>query len=353
MKIKNLGLYGSLAFTLIIILLPIGRISKLIILFGSVAGLLFYRRGILYYGKGNKKLQSGALDEAWVLYRKALSASVAPNIRISIASMMIQQGDVSEGAALLETYKTLTKGRTKELDAVVEILLSMVYWIEGDTKKALTTVRAVHEAGFRDRNLLINHTTFALMEGEWKEAKALLDEAEEKKVESPGLQDNRAWLAIVQNNWVEAEELLTELVSKGPRFAEPYLHLAQVKIHWGLVGEAIDLLKEGLAKPFINTSGIKAAYVEELVEALSNPQTRRKTAIEIDKDPKAVAKGSPRKTIEESFEAEEELILTGFAKRPAAKPKTKAAKKAESSEREPNLDLTEEDLAFIEANEIQ
>lgn len=349
MKIKNLGLYISIAFTVLIVALPIGRVSKLIILFGSVIGLLFYRRGILYFGKANKKIQSGALEEAWPLYRKALKAGVAINLQISIASMFIQRGDVAEGKAILETYQQLSKGRTKDLDAVVQILLSMVYWIEGDTKQALQTVRAVHEAGFRDSNLLVNYTTFALMERQWKEAEKLLDEADEQKILSPGLTDNRAWLAISKNEWSEAEEILVELIARGPRFAEPYLHLAQVKIHWGLVGEAIELLKESLTKPFINTSGVKEAYLQELLDSLSNPETRLKTATEIDQDRLAVAAGESRKRIDQEFEVEDGEVLTGFSKKPAVKPKPKAKPKTE--EREPNLELTAEDLAYIEANE--
>ncbi|HPX28852.1 MAG TPA: pilus assembly protein PilF [Sphaerochaeta sp.] len=347
MKIRNLGLYISIGVTVLIVALPISKNAKLIILFGAFAGFLFYRRGIMYYSNANKKLQSGALDEAWVLYRKALKAGVAPNLRVSIASMFIQRGDVDEGKSILESYNNLTKGRTKELDAVVKILLSMVHWIEGDTKTALQTVREVYEAGFRDSGLLINYTTFALMDRKWKEAEKLLDEAEERGMTSPGLVDNRAWLAISKNEWVEAELILTDLISRGPRFAEPYLHLAQVKIHWGLVGEAIDLLAEGLKKQFVNTSGVKAEYIQDLHDRLSDPQTRRKTATEIDQDRLAVAAGQEIKPIDQTFEPEEGLTLTGFAKRPAGRPKLKTKPEEEG----PNLELTAEDLAYIEANE--
>lgn len=344
---KNLGLYISIAGTILIVALPISRTAKLIILFGAFAGFLFYRRGIMYFGKANKKLQSGALDEAWVLYRKALKAGIAPNARIGIASMFIQRGDVNEGKSILESYKSLAKGQTKELDAVVSILESMVHWIEGDTKTALQTIRAIYESGVRDSNLFVNYTTFALMERKWKEAEKLLDEADERGMNSPGLIDNRAWLAISKNEWVEAELILTDLIAKGPRFAEPYLHLAQVKIHWGLVGEAIDLLAEGLKKPFVNTSGVKAEYLLDLHDRLSDPQTRRKTATEIDQDRLAVASGQEVKAIDRAFEPEEGLTLSGFAKRPAGRKK----QKAEPEEQGPNLELTAEDLAYIEANE--
>jgi len=346
MKIKNLGLYITIGATFLIVALPISKNAKLIILFGAFAGFLFYRRGVIYYSKANKKLQNGALDEAWVLYRKALRAGVAPNLRVGIASIFIQRGDVDEGKSILESYKNLTKGRTKELDAIVEILFSMIQWIEGDTKAALRTVREVYEAGFKDSNLMVNYTTFALMERKWKEAEKLLDEADEKGMNSPGLIDNRAWLAISKNEWVEAELLLTDLISRDPRFAEPYLHLAQVKIHWGLVGEAIDLLAKGLEKPFVNTSGVKAEYIQDLHDRLSDPQTRRKTATEIDQDRLAVAAGEKMKPIDQTFEPEEGLTLTGFAKR-AGRPKLKAKPEEEG----PNLELTAEDLAYIEANE--
>ena len=71
--------------------------------------------------------------------------------------------------------------------------------------------------------------------------------------------------------------------------------------------------------------------------------------MEIDQDRLAVASGQEVKAIDRTFEPEEGLILSGFAKRPAGRKK----QKVEPEEQGPNLELTAEDLAYIEANEEQ
>ena len=178
MKIKNLGLYITIGATFLIVALPISKNAKLIILFGAFAGFLFYRRGVIYYSKANKKLQNGALDEAWVLYRKALRAGCC-NLRVGIASIFIQQGDVDEGKSILESTKT-SRRDGQELDAIVEILFS-IQWIEGD-ENALVRFE-VYEAGFKNSNLMVNYhlRPVGLMEAE-----KLLDEADEKGMNGPG-----------------------------------------------------------------------------------------------------------------------------------------------------------------------
>ena len=120
MKIKNLGLYITIGATFLIVALPISKNAKLIILFGAFAGFLFYRRGVIYYSKANKKLQSGALDEAWVLYRKALRAELLP-----ISESASQASSSNRAMSMKESpFWSPTKPTRdgQKADAIVEIL---------------------------------------------------------------------------------------------------------------------------------------------------------------------------------------------------------------------------------------
>ncbi|MGE4584359.1 MAG: pilus assembly protein PilF [Sphaerochaeta sp.] len=351
-RTKNLGLWLFLLIVVIIFVLPIPLVARILIVVLFVAAILFRKRSVFYYLRANRKVTStnpSNWDLAWPLYRKAIDAGLEQTFVITAASMFLQRGDAKEGQAIIETYLASPKKHAPNLDNVAKTMVSMAYWMEGDLQKALDTVTEVYESGYRDKNLYINYTTYLLEQGDTKKAAALLDESQELEETSPGLKDNRGWILLQEGKWEKAEALYSVLVERKPRFPEPYVHYAQVKIHYGLVGEALALLKQALEARFSNTSGIPKQMIESLTAALENPQTRRKTAKEIDADPLAVASGNAPKPILQSFAPEEGLVLDGFA------PKVqKKAKKAENPEEErmPNTELTEADIAYAKKHEL-
>ncbi len=144
---------------------------------------------------------------------------------------------------------------------------------------------------------------------------------------------------------------------KGPRFPEPYVHHAQVKIHFGQVGDAIELLKKALDARYANTSGFSKEIIQGMIDGLENPETRRKSAMEIDRDTISVAVGKKTCINRPSIPPpEDEYILDGFAK--PKKQKKAAAKQQkkmldETDERTPNTDLTEEDLEYIRKHNLE
>ncbi|MDD4648151.1 MAG: pilus assembly protein PilF, partial [Sphaerochaeta sp.] len=84
--------------------------------------------------------------------------------------------------------------------------------------------------------------------------------------------------------------------------------------------------------------------------------TRRKHAMEIEKDTASVALGKKPASIDQSFPPEEGYILEGFAKPKKQKksaPKQQKKLPIESDERTPNTDLTEEDLEYIRKHNLE
>ena len=354
---KNLGLWLSIIITVAIALLkiPISYKAGLLALF--IIGLLYIRRGVFYYIKANKKITSTNTEDwadAWPLYRKAIKAGIQKSFVITAASMFLQRGDRDEGKAMLLDHLANSKGKDPTLDAVAKTMVSMAYWMEGDLKHALSLVEEVYENGPRDKNLYINYTTYLIEDGQLERAQELIDEAQTAGQTSPGTTDNQGWLHILHGRWDEAEELFSQLVERNPRFAEPYVHYAQILLHYGEVQHAIDELERAMECNFSNTSAMNKKTIDELLSRLKDPATRIKTAKEIDRDPKAVASGKLPAVLDEAFDPTEEPLLSGFTKRPkeSEKPKKVKAQKVEvSAEREPNTDLTEEDLKLIEQME--
>ncbi len=357
---KNYRLWVLLLIVLLIFLLDIPSYSKVLLTLLLLGALLFWKRSVIYYIRANKHITSkdeADWQKAWPLYRKAFKAGLQPQFVITSASMFLQRGDAEEGKQIIENYLSSKRGRSENLDNIAKTMVSMAYWMEGDLQKAIDCVKEVHEQGWRDKNLYINYTTYALAAGDVKKAQELLDEAEELKESSPGIEDSRGWLFLLEGNWEEADALFTDLVAKAPRFPEPYVHHAQVKIHYGQSGEAVKLLEQALDARYANTSGFKKEIIQEMIDGLKNPETRRKQALEIDGDVASVAVGKRPKAIEGTFPPEKGKRLEGFAK-PSKKPQKKAPRQAtevpaESDERLPNTDLTEQDLEYIRTHNLE
>lgn len=350
----NWGLWMSLLVTVIVFTLKIPTYSKILLLGLFIAGMLYLKRSIFYYVKANRKITSEneqEWDQAWPLYRKAIKAGLQKSFVITSASMFLQRGDALEGKAILEQYLATSKGKDSNLDNIAKTMVSMAYWMDGDLQKAIRTVEEVYESGYRDKNLFINYTTYALENGDLQKAEALIDESGEMENTSPGIKDNRGWLHIVQGEWDLAEALFSSLIEKNPRFPEPYVHYAQVHIHYGEVQAAIDLLKRALKARFSNTSGMKQEQIQQLLSRLETPETRLRTAKEIDADPVNVASGRVPKPLQGSFTSQDAETLQGFAARPK-KPRVKQAVE-KSEERLPNTDLTEEDLEYIRKHNLE
>ncbi len=356
---KNLGLWISLLTILAIVALPTTTAVKIAIAFVVVGGFLFWKRSIFFYILGNRHLVKKDQQEwkkAWPLYQKALRSGLIPAYRITAASMYIQRGDANEGKAIIEAYLAETKKKEdKALTNIAKTMLSMVYWMQDEMQKATSLVKEVYDSGYRDKNLFINYGTYALEQGDLETAQMLVKEGSQYEKESPGIHDNHGWLCLLEGKWDEASELYTTLVNRGPAFPEPFLHAAQVKIHYGKVGEAIALLDKALEARYSNTTSIRKETIRALKERLEDPKTRRAGALEIDQDTALVASGKLPKTIGKTFEEEPEYEISGFAKeRVQVLPKNKQeAKKLEVLEDDytPNTDLTEADLEYARKHE--
>lgn len=349
---KNMGLWLSLLIILGIIVLPTTPQIKAGIGIILVGGFAFWKRSIFFYIQGNRHLVKKDPQEwhkAWPLYQKALRSGLIPAYRITIASMYIQRDDANEGKTIIEDYLADSKKKEdKALENIAKTMLSMVYWMQDDVDKAILMVKEVYDSGYRDKNLFINYGTYALEQGDLETARTLVEQGSQYEKESPGIHDNHGWLCLLEGKWDEADEVYATLIERGPSFPEPYLHAAQVSIHFGKVGEAIELLEKALLARYSNTSSIHKETIRALKERLDDPKTRRAGALEIEQNTALVASGKLPKPLTKTFEEEQGLVLSGFAKG-KEKPKNKqGTKKLDLSEREdsPNTDLTEADLEY-------
>jgi len=361
LKKKNIGLWISLLVIVGISVLPTTPGVKFAILILLAGGFFYWKRSIFFYIQGNRHLvkrDENQWKKAWPLYQKALKSGLLPAYRVTAASMYIQRGDMAVGKSILEEYLAEEKKQEDEvLTNIAKTMISMVYWIEGDLERATNEVKAIYDSGYRDKNLFINYGTYALEQGDLKTARKLVEEGAQYENESPGIHDNHGWLYLLEGKWEEANQLYSTLIARGPAFPEPYVHAAQAKIHFGKVGEAIELLEKALLTRFSNTTSMRKEVIKALKERLEDPKTRRAGALEIDQNTAIVASGKLPPPLAEQFEEETGLVLSGFAEeKEIEKPKNKQlARKLGLDEEDysPNTDLTEADLEYARKYEGQ
>jgi len=329
------------------------------------AAWLLLKWGNVLYVAAYKEISNGkATDKSWKKLQKALKLGIPDQFRLTAASLYIQKGDWHEGKRILDDFiakpqrKTKNEKETQELAGLVNVartMRSMAFWLDGDLDGAIKEMEAAYESGYRDKNMYINYETYLLEKGDLETAKKLLEESEQFGKTSPGLQDNQGWYYLQTGDWDKALAIYGTLIDDNPRFPEPYVHMAQIKIHYGAVKEALDLLTKAKAARHTQTSSIKEPFIQALQDRLTDPKTRMVTAWSIDAQVKEVAKGVLPAMLENTYEPTEEDVLPGFEK-PAEKSEdpvmieeAKEVRK-EDEDREPDTDLSSDDDAYLKSH---
>lgn len=305
-----------LAFLMIVIMLVpgMGNVPKLIIMGIALLLILLTRRGSIYFAAANRKYVSkdpAKLPKALEQYRRALRAGVPAKYAVTISSLLIQNGDAEAGAKALE--KLIAKGgKDKTVTADAKTALSMAAWIGGDLERAISLCEEVHASGARSSNLYINLSTYYLEAGRISDFDALVKEfRKDGKLSSAALTDLVAVDEfLVRGNWKAAGSILSTMHAKRTyTFADPYVHMAQVKMHYGARKEALSYIRKGLENcVFSGTAIISAETLEKIAALLEDEKDALRLMSANEKDPLALVNGDIPQLSDDiiTFEAEPE-----------------------------------------------
>lgn len=332
---QNLGIWLAILIVILVCILPIPVWARVVIIVVLAAGFLYWRRSIIFFLIGNRKLVGNEKkgkkpqpEQAWPWYRKAWAANIPTNYAAIIASTFIQRDDAQFGKEILEAIVAKYPGT--DLANTSKVAMSMAYWRLGDLQGAIDILEEVRESGFSDKNLYINLGTYLLEKGEYKRAKKIIDESKKVGPESPGVTDNKGWYYIATGEWNNAKKLYEELTEdRKPKFPEAYVHAAQVQVHFGNYEGAIDLLERALSQKFVLTAGVSVDIIEDMLEGLRNPATRKRTAASIEASARIVAAGGAPLAVDDSaIAADPETPHKNFQHGSAKKASTKSSAQA-------------------------
>ena len=369
----NKGALIALLFFLLIgctCLLPIEWYFKVAISLVLVGLFLFLRRGFLIFYRAAVKLQKENTPQIWKMMKQALKAHVDEERTVLICTAFIQQDDVDFGVNTLEAF--IEKCKDSHWRGQAIIALSMGYWKQGKLDKAIEILQHLRATGYMDGNLQINLETYLLEKGDLKEAKKLITESRKMGAESNGLLDNRGLYYLLSGDWTKAASVYDELINeRHAKFPEAYIHGAQVKIHEKKLSEAIDRLGWALSKRFTNTCTISKEYAQGLLDNLEDASTCKAFASAMEANVKEIALGKPFPGFEvvgcpvADSPASEQVPLQELGKEPEQESTVEDLASQisepdniepdndeqeinigldEDDDREPNTDLTDEDL---------
>ena len=293
----------------------------LIVMLLCVLGICFLKRGTFYYADANNKIYNKDSANAGKIisnYKKALKAGIPYKKMLTAGAVLIQHGDKKEGREALHDIEKHSGDQSLINQARIQLALS--YYMDGELDMALELTDRSRESSYRDKNFYINGCTFYLKAGRISDFHSMVDEFRdnEKWNDSPAIRDLIAVDAMLSGSWKKASEILTGMVRKASyNFADPYMHLSQVKMHFGFWQEAVSTLKLGIEKSMFTPGAVIGREVcERAIAYLENAETRDAFIMGNEKDPLALVNGemprlidSDEKVIEVDPGLEEQIDL--------------------------------------------
>ena len=330
---------------LLILLIPgLSNLERALILVLFIIVVAFLKRGMLFFAVANKHLMSrknSELPKAIKYYKRALKAGVSPDHSVTIGTILIQNGELEAGMKALE--KVISSKVRFETIATARIAMSMAYWSQKNIDKAIEECLEVMDTSYRDRNLYINLSTYQLYKGDIKGFHTTMkDLYASDTIHSPAITDLTAVDQILyRKNWQEAGVILSGMFDDNKYdFADPYIHMAQVKLHYGNVKSAIEYLEKCLKEcRFSSSAIIGKELVENVLATLKNEGKAKSFSADNESDPIALINGRMPEKTDKAFVPETE---PDFAKLLKARKEKKEEKPQES-----HTDLTDADEEWL------
>jgi len=344
------GFFTAFLICIALGFLPIPGYIKAILIILISFTILYVNRSMYYFIIANRNYMNKKKEnkeKTWQYYRKAFDANLIDKYKLTMASILIQKNDYNFGGEILDSV--INKSKDKKLIKLAKIQKSMVFQLNGQIDEAIEILESVRNEGYCDKNLMINLGTYVLYQNDLKKAKALIKDTKEEEKTSSGIADNHGWYCILNNKWDEAYTIYLDILDRKPRFPDPYVHAAQVFLHYNNVEKALECLNEAVSKTWTNTIFFKQDILNKIIEDLKIDDNTLIVA-SINNSVEAVAKGETYKKLSQ---AEAKKILSKpFEKEPIIENKEEKTEEIEEipivDEELPNTELTEEDLKWEE-----
>ena len=324
-----------------------------ILLIASAVLFFISSRGSYYFSKAYKIFKAGNFaryEEGLGYIRKAVKAGMPDNYLVIAASVMMQYGDIEEAKKVLDP---LVGSKDKQTAALAKITLSMYYFAYDDLERAIELCESARDDDkSEDRNLFVNLSIYYLKSGKRKDFRKCVKDAMSRFPSSPAVADMQAMMFMIDERWDLAGGMLYAMFeSMTPSFADPYVHMAMVYLHYGEIEKARKELDKAAGAIFTNISMYRREDIEAIRKALETPDEALECTLAINGNASAVAAGI-RPEWHKGESIDDLSVLPGFPPEPDFhKAATPAKDDVEGESGEVNTELTEADEKWLERHE--
>lgn len=348
-KNKITGIIG-LVLIFIVASFPISTLAKVGLIALIFLIIIYINRAFYYFIQGNKIIMSKKaekLPKAWELYKKAYKAKLNYKYSVTMGNILVLRGDPEFGKEVLDSV--IDNCKDQNLVKKAKVQKSMAIERLGDIEGAIKILQELFDSGYEDRSLAINLSSYLIYTGNIKEAERVIEKSKEFLKSSTGLLDNKGWIYLIKQNWEKAVDTYEDLLDRAPKFPDPYIHAAQIKLHYGEKEEAIDLLNQSLNKIWSNVTFFKKDLVEELISKLESDENNKylhsinSSIIEVAKGDKPIILDDNQVDKLNKIPFEKEIISVKKEEE-EEEPEIEITESDEDSL--PNTDLTDEDLEW-------
>ena len=232
------------------------RALVLVMLAAAAVLMVFASRSSYYFNKASKIIRTkevARFPEAVGYLNKAIDAGLPDDYLVIAASVLMQYGDKEKARTALVP---LLDSKKKQTAALAKITLSMYYFVSDDIEEAIRLCESARDDdGSADRNLYVNLAVYYLRAGDRKNYRKTVKDAVSRYPSSPAVVDSQAILYMLDGRWDLAGATLFAIFDTiSPSFADPYVHMAMVHMHYGEIGKARKELEKAEATLFTNIS---------------------------------------------------------------------------------------------------
>ena len=346
------GKYRYIPGTILLCLSLIGMITEGVpawlsfaLLVISCILMIFASRGTGIYNKAIKLVNTGKIEEGTQLMKKTLSAGLSHSDSVVAAAIVLQNDDPELAK---DTLERLTKASDGKIAGSALAYLSMYYWIQKDYDKAIELCEKAKANGYTSRTLNINLLTYYLAAGKTKEFSALVDEIGTSGASAPAIVDFIAVREMLRGAWLQAGTYLQALCNEAvPAFPDPYVHFAQVYLHYGNLEKARKALEKAEMKEYARYSVYTREMVSEMLRIISDPKECVPFTQAANRDNKAIVKIANGR-LPEFTPDDEDFTLPVIPGYPAEPDFAELLNQDDTlDEREISTDLTEDDEKWL------
>ncbi|MFH5187412.1 tetratricopeptide repeat protein [Paenibacillus sp. TAB 01] len=232
-----------------------------------IGAMVYTSRSSYYAIRGSSAFAADQFEQALAWYRKAYASKPCPEKhQIGYAYLLMRTGKPEQAEAVLQ--KLLGRTVNHEIRMQARCNLATAYWLQGKRGESVKELEGVFE---QYKNTLVygNLGYFKLMHGDLNESLAFNLAAYAFNSDDKTILDNCALNYYLLGSMTEAEAMFEKLISKSPKYAEPYYYYALTLNKLGKREEAAEQMKQALGKDLAFLTTVTRVEIAEAAKEMS------------------------------------------------------------------------------------